>query len=331
MGDDNITISTAELLRIAAGDRESLNHVTTRELGLKDIFRRSSVVADTSGRVYLLDGINTSRQVLLGFPIDEQKALSKYGHRDPIWSHCIEDSTVTDNPPEDIPAADVTAAWNFISDMPTRNAGDTHISESAEVMSVDGWVRPARRGDVVKIILDLERYDNGDKNSPWVIVYVTSEKRGWGMLTLGVVLDAHGDTTHKVGNMLSIEEVLADEEGWNICICDLTNAEHEEMVRRADEYARIVAACFGYIEYVELAPSPTELADVKAVPQDVLQQVLDNIDGMNEITFSNGAVECIAIPYTKLHVYSEKVHKWAHIMQVPNGYRKIDPFDVICD
>lgn len=331
MGDDNITISTAELLRIAAGDREALNRVATRELGLRDIFRRSSVVADVSGRVYLLDGIDASRQVLLGFPIDERKALSKYGHRDLTWSHCIEDSPATDNPPEDISAADVTAAWNFISDMPTRNAGDAHISESADVMSVDGWMRPARRGDVVKIILDLERHDNGDKNSPWVIVYVTCEKRGGGMLTLGVVLDVHGDTTHKVGDVLSIEGLLADEDGWNVNIRDLTNAEHEAMVRRADEYARIVAACFGGVDYIELAPAPTEIADAPAVPQNVLQQALDNIDGMNEITFSNGVVECIAIPYTKLHVYSEQVHKWAHIMQVPNGYRKIDPFDVICD
>ena len=52
---------------------------------------------------------------------------------------------------------------------------------------------------------------------------------------------------------------------------------------------------------------------------------------MSEAVFNNGVVDCIAILYVKLHVGNKKIHKWAHIMQVPNEFKKIEPFDVICD
>lgn len=216
--DANITISMAELLLIAAGDKETLNLVTTRELGLTENINGNAVVADANGRVFLLSGVYPARCVLSGYLIDEQEALSKYEPLNPAWQKCIEDSAATNNPPEIIPAADVAAAWHFIPGAPAYDTGgDVHVSESASVMSADGWIRPIRRGDVVKIILDAERHENGDKESPWVIVYVDCEKIHGGTLTLGVVLDTHGDTIYHVGDMLSIEGLLADK-GWNINI-----------------------------------------------------------------------------------------------------------------
>lgn len=254
--EESITISTAELLRIAAGDRESLNSVTARELGLTEPINGNAVFVDTNGHVFLLDEINPAKCVLLGYPIDEQKALSRYNPLNPAWQKCIEDSAATDNPPEIIPAADVATAWHFIPGAPAYDTGgDVHVSESASVMSADGWTRPIRRGDVVKIILDAERHEHGDKESPWVIVYVDCEKIHGGTLTLGVVLNTHGDTIYHVGDMLSIEGLLANK-GWNINICDLTNAEYEDAARRATEYANMVSTCFGGVEYIAPMPTP---------------------------------------------------------------------------
>lgn len=133
-----------------------------------------------------------------------------------------------------------------------------------------------------------------------------------------------------MGDILSIEGLLASE-GWNINICDLTNAEYEDVARRAAEHASIVSTCFGGVEYITPTPTPIRLADVQAIPKTVLQQTLNSIDGMSEAVFNNGVVDCIAIPYVKLHIGNKKIHKWAHIMQIPNGFKKIEPFDAICD
>lgn len=255
----NITISLAELLRIAAGDSKALNRVTARELGLVETINGNTVFVDMNGHAFLLDGINPARRVLLGYPIDEQETLLRYNPLNLAWQKCIEDLTVTDNPPEIIPAADVSAAWYFIPGAPAYGTGDAHVSESASVMSADGWTRPIRRGDVVKIILDAERHEHGDKESPWVIVYVDCEKIHGGTLTLGVVLNTHGDTIYHVGDMLSIEGLLANK-GWNINICDLTNAEYEDAARRATEYANMVSTCFGGVEYIAPMPTPPHQA-----------------------------------------------------------------------
>ena len=75
--EESITISTAELLRIAAGDGEMLSRAVAREPGWNESINGNAVFVDMDGRAFLLDEIDPARRVLLGYPIDEQEVLSR--------------------------------------------------------------------------------------------------------------------------------------------------------------------------------------------------------------------------------------------------------------